>query len=185
MVDQKSINTSLVLGSKVLLVDHMGTEGMIHAARLARENGIAVVGDIEDTNAPRLNELLAMIDHLIIPREIAKKITGESIPGAATRKLWTRERKVVVVTCGDAGCWYFSGWQPEHLPASQVNVVDTTGCGDVFHGGYAAALARGLGIDQSVRVASAAAAMKARGRGLRELPDWGELEKFMQGNESS
>ena len=39
--------------------------------------------------------------------------------------------------------------------------MDTTGCGDVFHGAYAAGLAEGLGLSARVRLASATAAMKA------------------------
>jgi sugar/nucleoside kinase (ribokinase family) len=46
-----------------------------------------------------------------------------------------------------------------------VTVVDTTGCGDVFHGAYAAGLSRGLALPERIRFASAAAALKARGRG--------------------
>ena len=42
-----------------------------------------------------------------------------------------------------------------------MNVVDTTGCGDVFHGAYAWALARGIDIPERIRLASAAAAVKA------------------------
>ena len=42
-----------------------------------------------------------------------------------------------------------------------MKAADTTGCGDVFHGAYAAALARGDALEQRVRFASAAAAVKA------------------------
>ena len=48
-----------------------------------------------------------------------------------------------------------------HRPAYPVEVVDTTGCGDVFHGVYAATLARGFDLAARIRWASAAAAIKA------------------------
>lgn len=66
------------------------------------------------------------------------------------------------MTCGANGCWYADdpgvAW---HCPAFDVPVLDTTGCGDVFHGAYATALARGLALPDRVRFASAAAALAA------------------------
>ena len=59
--------------------------------------------------------------------------------------MWSPERKVVAITCGAEGCWYLDDaapFSPQHQPAFRVTVVDTTGCGDVFHGAYAAALVR-------------------------------------------
>ena len=53
------------------------------------------------------------------------------------------------------------------VPAYNVNVVDTTGCGDVFHGAYAAELARGSDVETRLQIASALAAHKAQYRGGR------------------
>jgi len=58
--------------------------------------------------------------------------------------------------------------QPEtlsHQPAISVAAVDTTGCGDVFHGGYAAGLAYGWDIPTALRFAATAAGLKAMQRG--------------------
>ena len=69
---------------------------------------------------------------------------------------------VVVVTGGAAGCWFRSSDQTagdvRHQPAPRVSVVDTTGCGDVFHGVYAATLAQGAPVDRCVSAATVAAA---------------------------
>ena len=52
-----------------------------------------------------------------------------------------------------------------HQPAFKIKAIDTTGCGDVFHGAYAAALARGMSAPERIRFASAAAALKAEKSG--------------------
>jgi sulfofructose kinase len=62
-----------------------------------------------------------------------------------------------------------------------VKVADTTGCGDVFHGAYAAALARGLDLPARVRFAAAAAALKAtRHGGQAGIPTRQATEAFLQ-----
>ena len=57
-----------------------------------------------------------------------------------------------------------------------VKAADTTGCGDVFHGAYAASLARGDALEARIRFAAAAAALKAR---QGEIPRLAEVQKFL------
>ncbi len=67
-----------------------------------------------------------------------------------------------------------------HQPAFPVEVVDTTGCGDVFHGAYASALAEGLDLPVRVRLAAAAAALKAtQPGGQAGIPSRGKVEAFL------
>ena len=73
------------------------------------------------------------------------------------------------------------GQAVKHQPAFKVKAVDTTGCGDVFHGAYASALARGLELEERIRIASAAAALKAtQPGGQAGTPDREKLERFMK-----
>ena len=114
--------------------------------------------------------------------DFAAKLTGKANPAAAAQALWTPGRAAVVVTAGPAGAWWLGPDDPApwHQPAFRVEVVDTTGCGDVFHGAYAAALAEGLPLSQRVRRASAAAALKAtRAGGQAGAPDRVALEAFL------
>lgn len=171
--------------SRVLFVDQYGVPGAIRASRIAREGGVAIVADLEDDKSPRFSELLALVDHLILSRDFAAKITGKADPAAAVEKLWREDRSAVVVTAGADGCWYTDrAGTPRHLPAFKVNVVDTTGCGDVFHGAYAAALARDLPLAERVREASAAAAMKAAKVGPAGIPTKDELTRFLTDSSS-
>lgn len=171
-----------ILSSRVLLVDRFGIPGMIRAASIARQNGVPVVADFESSDVPRFRELLALVDHLVISRGFASVLTGERTPATAAMKLWSRARTAVVVTCGSSGCWHLGGVhkRPKHRAAFRVNTVDTTGCGDVFHGAYATALARGMSLEERVGFASAAAALKSTGRGGQSaIPDLEAVQRLM------
>jgi sulfofructose kinase len=166
---------------QVLLVDQHGIAGMTRAAAVARAASIPVVSDLESA-PPGSETLFNLIDHLIISDSFALAYSKKSSPAEAAAALWTPERAAVVITCGGDGCWYLEEGmaKAEYFPAYAVTVVDTTGCGDVFHGVYAAGLIEGLGLKERVRLASAAAAMKAMKRGGQAgCPDRPSLEAFL------
>jgi sulfofructose kinase len=179
----------VICAARVLFVDPYGIEGMLRAARIARAAGIPVVADLEiaGTDGP-FAELVALIDHLVVSFDFARAWTGRERPGDAAKALWNDGRQAVVVTCGTEGCWYLGNddsRNPRHQPAYPVTVVDTTGCGDVFHGAYAAGLAQGLALPDRVRFASAAAALKARGRGGQAgIPTRETVENFLKESSS-
>ncbi|CAN5693852.1 PfkB family carbohydrate kinase [soil metagenome] len=176
-------NDEVIQSAKVLLIDHVGLAGSIAAARIAREAGIPVVADIEGEATPQLEELLSLIDHLIVSFEFARKLTGLDEPAAIVDRLWAEGRQLVAVTIGADGCWFRStdDSATQHLPAYKVHVVDTTGCGDVFHGAYASALARGLEANERLSFASAAAALKATQKGGQSgIPTRSVVESFLQ-----
>ncbi len=173
----------VIRSARVLFVDHFGTEGMARAAHVARQAGIPVVADLESDQHPGFGQLLNLVDHVILSRDFAARLTGEGDVVAGVCKLWSSHRQTAVVTCGDQGCFYVSRDDPttvRHQPAFAVDVVDTTGCGDVFHGAYASALARGLGVQQRMRFAAAAAALKATQRGGQAgIPTRERVEEFL------
>jgi sulfofructose kinase len=182
--DAKRPPRSIIESARVLFVDHFGMEGNIRAARIARRAGIPVVSDFENHEAPRFRELLELVDHPVFSNRIADALTGEERAGAAAEKLWTDNRQVVIVTCGADGLWFRARdgeHRATHVEAFDVDAIDTTGCGDVFHGAYAAALARGLRVQDRIRFASAAAALKATKRGGQAgIPGRAAVEKFLQ-----
>jgi sugar/nucleoside kinase (ribokinase family) len=167
-VDSSWPPENVIRAARVLLVDNCGVEGMVRAAEIARHVEIPVVADIESSEGPLLPKLLVLVDHLILSRGLALELSGQTDPARAAQALWTSGKRVAVVTCGKEGCWYVSEQQPgipRHQPALTVEAIDTTGCGDVFHGAYAAALVHGYGIPDALRFASVAAGLKALHRG--------------------
>jgi sugar/nucleoside kinase (ribokinase family) len=158
-------SADVIRSCRVLFVDHLGVEGMIRAAKIARDANIPVVSDVE-RDRPGCLDLLALVDHVVMSWEFASQLTGCTTPADAVLALWTPARAAVAVTNGEDGCYLTDdGATIAHQPAFQVQAVDTTGCGDVFHGAYCAALARGDDLPTRIRFASAAAALKATQRG--------------------
>ncbi|MBN1342012.1 MAG: permease [Phycisphaerae bacterium] len=180
----EAIGQSLVTGAKVLLIDQLGSDGMILAANLARARGIPVVADMEWPDEPCADELMSLVDHLIVPHRFAEAITGLTDPARAAWQLHVRHpRECTVVTCGRAGCHYLAGPNPSsvrHQPAIDLNCVETTGCGDIFHGTYAAALVWGRDGRDRIAFATAAAALYAsRPNGWDHLPTRREVDAMV------
>jgi sugar/nucleoside kinase (ribokinase family) len=176
----QDITDELISACRVLFVDHHAIAGHLRAVELAHQHGIPVVADIERESEPGAAELLPRVDHLIVGIQFAQRKTGEREPAQAAQAL-AQDRACCVVTAGEQGCWYVErGAAVQHVPAYRVQVVDTTGCGDVFHGAYAAMIARGESIARAVHVASAAAAIKATQPGGRiGIPSLDVIEQFI------
>lgn len=168
--------------AKVLLIDHFGIEVLQRAVAAARTKQIPIVADLGNADWPGFDELLAAVDHLILSAPFACRLTDATDPAQAVARLWNDRRQTVIVTCGEAGCWYreaaMPSWATHHYPAPEVDVVDTTGCGDVFHGIYASTLAEGLGLEDRLQRATVAAALKATRYASDPLPTREEIETF-------
>ena len=175
------VDEDVVRACRLLFVDSTSGYGGVRAVEMAHAHGIQVVGDVERLTVPGTEELMRQIDHLIVGIQLAQQVTGASEPEQMVRALGTG-RACCAVTAGDRGCWYTEGDSAvRHVPAYRVAVVDTTGCGDVFHGAYAACIARGETVAAAIQVATAAAAIKATQPGGRAgIPDRVTVERFVQ-----
>jgi sulfofructose kinase len=175
---------ALIESSRVLFVDHSDLTSMIRAAKIARAMGVPVVADLERDSGPRFHELVDLVDHLILSEAFALKWTGARTVAGALKELSNGERALVAITCGERGSFFLETTRPNqivHQPAFNVRSVDTTGCGDVFHGAYAAALAKGLLADERIRFAAAAAALKAERLGAQAgIPTQSAVRKFLK-----
>jgi sulfofructose kinase len=164
---------------RVLLFDGGSREAGVAFAREARRRGVAVVIDVE-TPRPTVEEALTLSDHVVVPESFARYKSESGSPQELPRALRGRPDQTVVVTRGELGC-VASGPEGEFdLAAFEVPVVDTTGCGDVFHGVYALELARGSPLRKRCLLASAAAALSSRAPGGRSaIPREEELRRFL------
>lgn len=178
----EEIDNSLISAAKVLMIDQLGIDGMIRAARIAREKGIPVVADCEWPDCDGIEKLIELIDHLVVPKDFAREYTGCDTPSAGVIDLHDGKRACTAVTAGVDGCYYICGADREvrYQNSFKVDTIDTTGCGDVFHGAYAWAIASGKMVDDCVAYAAAAAAVYAsRANGWHFLPTWSDTQSLM------
>lgn len=158
-------DVTALLQSRIVLLDTYALASTISAFG-AEVGELPIVADVEADVEPNS---LAQVQHLVLPMAFARRLTAEAEPAAIVNALWNDRRSTVVITDGADGVWFRDVGSADcrYQPSFEVPVVDTTGCGDVFHGAYAVALARGLDASQRVRFAAAAGAICATGRGGR------------------
>ena len=81
---------------------------------------------------------------------------------------------------GERGVVYASDDRAGHVPAFEVDAVDTVAAGDGFAGALAVALAEGQALDHAVRFAAAAGALVVTRRGAQDaMPDRSEVERLL------
>jgi len=100
----------------------------------------------------------------------------------ALRAMGPRE---VVITCGALGSMGLDRGQVVGQKAFEVPVKDTTGAGDVFHGGYIYGLLRQWGMKECMRFASAVAALKCAQMGAQAgIPSLKAVRHFLAASPS-
>ena len=177
------VDPAAVCAGRVLLVDCHETASATTAARAARRAGIRTIVDVEHVR-DGIDALLAEIDVIVTAQDFPAALTGKDPPGAALRAIRDAYRPALVcMTLGAEGSLALVGDVEVKTPAFRVPVVDTTGAGDVFRGGLISGWLRGgdgAQVEDVLRYANAAAALKCRGLGAREAsPTPAELDALL------
>jgi sugar/nucleoside kinase (ribokinase family) len=176
-----------VLAGKVVFVDGFIVKAAIQAAEWGREAGRQVLMDAEMT-APENDRLADLSTHVVASLHFAQDRVGPHDARDCARRLFDRlsrndPEKVVGVTSGAQGSWFVTRDGEFHQPAFKPPLmVDTTGCGDVFHGAFALGLAREMPLQKIAEFAAAVAAIKCRMLGGRAgIPNLAETEALIRG----
>ena len=176
------INPEAIASAKVLHVDGHNAAGAIAAAKVAREAGVLVNYDA-GTHRDGMEDLLGLADLMICSEEFILKLTGLKDAEEAVRQVWAKYRpKVCGATMGVRGSMAFDGKEFVRCPAFKVEkVVDTTGCGDLFHTGFAIRYLETQDLMECQRFGAAVSAIKCRGLSGRppSAPTRAEVEAFL------
>jgi sugar/nucleoside kinase (ribokinase family) len=172
--DAIAASTYLHLGGP----EFMGGEAAARILSFARENGVttsadilapgAQARDILDWIAPAFGEL----DYLLPNDEQVLGLSGEDDLAAGCRALVDRGVGCVVATRGAEGALIVHAEGTDEVPAFEIDVVDTTGCGDAFSAGFLRGLSLGRPRRDAAVLGCAAAALVAQGLGS----DYGDFD---------
>jgi len=112
-------------------------------------------------------EIRAGVDVLVVNRGELSDLLGRELPDDLVQLLADAPLGDTVVTLGPDGALVRVDGRVEHVPAVDVDAVDTVGAGDAFLGALASLLATGADLAATVRDAVAAAALAVTVPGAR------------------
>jgi ribokinase len=178
--------SELIRGAAVFVTQlEQPMDAAMRALEIAREGGATTV--LNPAPAAELpGNMLALCDYVTPNETEAEALTGIAIvtlddAARAAGKLTALGSKAAVVTLGEKGALYHSGGQSVHVPAFNAGPVkETTGAGDAFNGGFAAALAKGLDPVSAVRFGCATASISVTRAGTApSMPPYQEIAALL------
>lgn len=175
--------SSVVQSAKVLHINGRHLKACLQAIKIAKSAGVKISFDGgANRYNPSMKQIVPKADICIVAKEFALTYTGETRmdhAGSALRKVGP---ELVVITDGINGSWIFhQEVDMFHQPAYKIgNVVDTTGCGDSYHGAFLYGLIHNMSLQKSAAFASAVAALNTQSLGGRKgLPTLEAVERFL------
>ncbi len=167
--------------ARVFHTDGLILEASIEAANQAKDMGMTIVMDA-GTLRQGYRELVSLVDVLIASQGFGEALVGSGeSPEKALKALAEWGPQEVIITLGAKGS---VGWHDGNITsqdAFSVEVMDTTGAGDVYHGAYIYGLLQGWNMPECMRFASAASALKCTEIGGRKgIPSLEKVNEFMK-----
>lgn len=178
-LDEQQIASAAILYLEGYLWDpETPRYAMVRAIEVAREAGRKVAFTLSDTfcierHRDGFNELIdsGRVDILFANEAEIQAMAG--VPHFETAVEAIRGKvETLVVTRSEKGAIATRGSERAEVPAAPVEkVVDTTGAGDLFAAGFLAGYARGLSLEQSLKIGAVAAAEVISHYGARPEAD--------------
>jgi ribokinase len=178
------LGSSLLEKDDFVLLDGLMGDVSLYATEKAKRMHIPVMLDAGRLRAGMM-DIASRCDYVVASEEFAKELGWNDNATHFRQKVHKLGFRVTTITLGERGSVTFLGDEIIEVPAFRVDVVDTTGAGDVFHGGYIYGLLQGWNIKRCLKFASAAAALKCREIGGRAgIPSLSEVMRFLEEQKS-
>ena len=185
-VEDVEASRPLIEGARVFITQ---LEQPIPAARraleIARAAGVRTILNPAPA-APLDDALLALCDFITPNESETESLTGLPVTTlaeaeAAADALLARGVGACLITLGERGALYRDPTRSVHVPVISAGaVVDTTGAGDAFNGGFAVALTEGRDVVEAVRFGCATAGISVTRPGTAPaMPSRAEIDALL------
>ena len=178
--------SDLIRSAKVFMTQlEQPLDAARHGLQMARDAGVTTI--LNPAPAADLPDgMLALCDYATPNESEAEGLTGIAVTDVASatraaQALLDQGVGTALITLGENGALLHDGNAPVHIPAFSAGpVVETTGAGDAFNGGFATALARGAAPLDAVRFGSATAAISVTRPGTApSMPERAEIDALL------
>ena len=174
-----------IQSAKILHISGRYLKACMQAIELAKAHNVLVSLDGGAGRfRPDMRTIVPLIDICIVAKDFAEKYTGEPEASKSAELLLKEGPGIAVVTDGINGSWVCTkDGLSFHQPAFIFpKTVDTTGCGDSYHGAFLFGLLKGFAVKKTAALASAVAAMNSQQLGGRSgIPKFDEVIKYLNG----
>ena len=181
-------NAALIRGASVFITQlEQPIPVALYALQMARAAGVVTI--LNPAPAASLPAgMLGFCDYVTPNESEAEALTGVAVASVeealvAAQALRAMGAGAAIITLGDKGALYHDGVRTVHVPPFYAGpVVETTGAGDAFNGGFAAALSEGIDPVDAVRFGSATAGISVTRAGTApSMPARAEIEALLNG----
>jgi sugar/nucleoside kinase (ribokinase family) len=168
-----------VCSGRLLHLDGHDLRAALQAARWAKKEKIPTVIDLDKIES-LTSELIKEIDFVVTSARFPTLFTGISDREKALIELQKQTPGFLCATLGHEGAMALVDGRILYARGFEMKAVDTTGAGDVFHAGFIYALLQNWEVEEILRFANAAAALKCRDLGGRKgIPTLEEAQQFL------
>jgi len=190
--DVESKHADFIASSKILMAEAcvLPLSPVIRSMEIAREAGVKIVFDLDVTPSDilrtkmgteaDLEKVLQLADVFIPGKAAAAELLGTGDIVGKSKDLLQWGAETVAVTMGDQGCILFNEDEFFSVPGFKVNVVDTTGAGDAFHGGFVYGMLQNYSLQEIGRFANACGAFCCTGIGARSVGGHEEISGILK-----
>ena len=186
LTNDKSLPAFEFSENQSYLVDTNWIEAAHQVAVESYKYKVNCVVDLDNfTNSNLLDDVVNFASHPIFSETGLNRFTDNMPIIDALKSLYQKNQKFYAVTLGAKGVYWIENGDIFHCQSPKINVKETNGAGDVFHGAFAQFI-RTKTSKEAIELATATASLKCtRSGGIKTLPDYPEVKEFLNQIEPS
>lgn len=129
-------------------------------------------------------EICKKVNYLVCSKYFAETVTNISMEdNGSMSKAYNYMKEIfnneIIITLEDKGCLYGLDNQIKIMPSLEVDAIDTTGAGDIFHGAFTYGIAKKYPLEKVLKIANIAGALSVTKVGSKySMPNKEEIKDY-------